>query len=211
MATEQIGSFDDLLALLERNPEYRARLRQLILDEEFQQLPAQVRALTEQMQELADQMRLVLSQLQDYGARLDYHGRRLDRLVEDEAERRFRQNAGAFFGEIARGIRALDRNELAIQVDDAIEEGRFNRADRRFVLALRGRDWDTNEERCLAIEVFAGVGQNDVERAKSRASLLEKLLGVPAIPVVSGYSIASEFQILADGQGVQVVITEESA
>ena len=54
-----------------------------------------------------------------------------------------------------------------------------------------------------------GLGQSDVERAKSRAILLEKLLGIPAIPVVAGYSIAPEFQQLADGQGVPVVITEE--
>ena len=131
MATEPIASFDDLLGLLQRNPEYRARLRQLILDEEFQQLPAQVRgnterldALTEQMRlltervdALAEQMRLLTErvdaltiQMGSVLRRLDRHDRQLSRLIGDEAERRFRQNAGAYFGEILSRIRVIDNN-----------------------------------------------------------------------------------------------------
>ena len=54
MATETITSFDDLLALLEQNPQYRSRLRQSILDEEFQRLLKQVNALTEQTRTLGE-------------------------------------------------------------------------------------------------------------------------------------------------------------
>ena len=237
MATEPIASFDDLLGVLQRNPEYRARLRQLILDEEFQQLPAQVRgnterldALTEQMRlltervdALAEQMRLLTDgltlteqvqnlagQMRSVLRRLDRHDRQLSRLIGDEAERRFRQNAGAYFGEILSRIRVIDNNDLAVQVDNAIREGRFNRDERRVLLALdlvlRGRDWDTNEEKCLAVEVSAGVGLRDVERSWSRASLVEKLYGVPVMPVVAGYSISPFYRQLADDRGVQVAI-----
>ena len=173
----------------------------------------QIRALTEQVKELVHQMKAVVARLDTHDTRLGRLERRTDYLMGSDAEWRFRRNAGAYFGDILRGIRVIDNNDLAIQADDAIVAGAFERADRRFVLALdlalRGRDWDTNEEKCLAVEVSVGLGQSDVERAKSRAILLEKLLGVPAIPVVAGYSIAPEFQRLADGQGVQVVITEE--
>ena len=192
MATEPIASFDDLLGVLQRNPEYRARLRQLILDEEFQQLPAQVRGNTERLDALTEQMRLLTervdalteqvqnlaSQMRSVLRRLDRHDRQLVRLIGDEAERRFRQNAGAYFGEILSRILVIDNNDLAVQVDNAIREGRFNRDERRVLLALdlvlRGRDWDTNEEKCLAVEVSAGVGLRDVERSWSRASLVEK-------------------------------------
>ena len=276
MATERIDTFDDLVSVLDRNPDYQRRLRQRFLDEEFLQLPAQTRALTErvnahteqiraltervnanteqiranteqiraltervnanteqiranteqiganteqiqalteQVKELVQQMKAVAAQLGRHDNRLGRLGQRTDYLMGSDAEWRFRRNAGAYFGDILRRIRVIDNNDLAIQVDDAIVAGAFQRADRRFVLALdlalRGRDWDTNEEKCLAVEVSVGLGQSDVERAKSRAMLLEKLLGIPAIPVVAGYSIAPEFQQLADGQGVQVVITEE--
>ena len=304
MATERIDTFEDLIGVLDRNPEYQRRLRQRFLDDEFMRLPAQtraltervnahteqiralteqvranteqiranteriqaiteqvnanteqiranteqiqanteqiralteqvranteriqaiteqvnanteqIRALTEQVRELVHQMKAVVARLDTHDTRLGRLERRADYLMGSDAEWRFRRNAGAYFGDILRGIRVIDNNDLAIQADDAIVAGAFERADRRFVLALdlalRGRDWDTNEEKCLAVEVSVGLGQSDVERAKSRAILLEKLLGVPAIPVVAGYSIAPEFQQLADGQGVQVVITEE--
>ena len=304
MATERIETFEDLIGVLDRNPEYQRRLRQRFLDDEFMRLPAQtraltervnahteqiralteqvranteqirasteriqaiteqvnanteqiranteqiqanteqiralteqvranteriqaiteqvnanteqIRALTEQVRELVHQMKAVVARLDTHDTRLGRLERRADYLMGSDAEWRFRRNAGAYFGDILRRIRVIDNNDLAIQVDDAIVAGVFERADRRFVLALdlalRGRDWDTNEEKCLAVEVSVGLGQSDVERAKSRAILLEKLLGVPAIPVVAGYSIAPEFQRLADGQGVQVVITEE--
>ena len=170
----------------------------------------QIRALTEQVKELVHHMKAVVARLDTHDTRLGRLERRTDYLMGSDAEWRFRRNAGAYFGDILRRIRVIDNNDLAIQVDDAIVAGAFERADRRFVLALdlalRGRDWDTNEEKCLAVEVSVGLGQSDLERAKSRAILLEKLLGVPAIPAVAGYSIASEFQRLADGQGVQVVI-----
>ncbi len=304
MATERIETFEDLIGVLDRNPEYQRRLRQRFLDDEFMRLPAQTRALTErvnahteqiralteqvranteqiranteriqaiteqvranteriqaiteqvnanteqiralteqvranteqinanteqiranteqiqalteQVKELVHHMKAVVARLDTHDTRLGRLERRTDYLMGSDAEWRFRRNAGAYFGDILRRIRVIDNNDLAIQVDDAILAGAFERADRRFVLALdlalRGRDWDTNEEKCLAVEVSVGLGQSDVERAKSRAILLEKLLGVPAIPVVAGYSIAPEFQQLADGQGVQVVITEE--
>ena len=181
--------------------------------EQIRALTEQIQALTEQVKELVHHMKAVVARLDTHDTRLGRLERRADYLMGSDAEWRFRRNAGAYFGDILRRIRVIDNNDLAIQVDDAIVAGAFERADRRFVLALdlalRGRDWDTNEEKCLAVEVSVGLGQSDVERAKSRAILLEKLLGVPAIPVVAGYSIAPEFQRLADGQGVQVVITEE--
>ena len=224
MATEPIASFDDLLGVLQRNPEYRARLRQLILDEEFQQLPAQVRGNTERLDALTEQMRLLTErvdalteqvqnlagQMQSVLRRLDRHDRQLSRLIGDEAERRFRQNAGAYFGEILSRIRVIDNNDLAVQVDNAIREGRFNRDERRVLLALdlvlRGRDWDTNEEKCLAVEVSAGVGLRDVERSRNRASLVEKLYGLPVMPVVAGYSISPFYREIANDRGVHVVI-----
>lgn len=234
MAAERITSFDELLEVLERNPQYRARLRQSILDEEFQRLPQQVTALTEQtrtlgevttslaerMDRFAEQMREhselfkdILLHLKNVDARFVPLERRMDRLMGDEAERRFRSHAPACFGSLLRRIRVVDRSSLADAIDDAIDGGTFAEADRDPLLLLdvvvRGRDIATREERYLAAEVSVGIGEGDILRAIDRAALLERLTGIPAVPVVGGYSISSRFRSIADERHVRVVIAEE--
>ena len=241
MATESITSFDDLLGLLERNPQYRSRLRQSILDEEFQRLPQRVDALAEQtrtlgeittslaqrmdqfaerMDQFAEQMREQSEQIKDIvlhlknvDARFLPLEKRMDRLMGDEAERRFRGRAPAYFGHLIRRMRVVDSSTLADKVDDAIDAGTFAEADRDPLLLLdvvvRGRDIETREERYLAAEVSVGIGEGDILRAVDRAALLQKLTGIPAVPVVGGYSISPRFRCIADERHVQVVIAEE--
>ena len=311
MATESITSFDDLIGLLDRNPEYRSRLRQAILDEEFQRLPEHVTVLTEQtrilgevttslaermdqltarvdqltermdqltermdqltarvdqltermdqltermdqltarvdqltermdqltermdqltermdqltarMDQLTAQMRHhsdlfkdIILQLKNVDARLSSLEKRVDRLTGDEAERRFRARAPSCFGHLLRRIRIVENSALADRIDDAIESGTFAEADREPLLLLDvvawGRDVQTREERYLAAEVSSGIGETDILRAADRAVLLEKLTGVPVLPVVAGYSIAPRFRSIAVARQVQVVITEE--
>ncbi len=241
MATESITSFDELLDVLERNPRYRARLRQSILDEEFRRLPQQVTALTEQtrtlgevttsmaermdrfaermdqfaeqMREQSDQIKDIVLHLKNVDARFLPLEKRMDRLMGDEAERRFRDHAPAYFGHLLRRVRVVDTSTLADEVDDAIDAGTFAEADRDPLLLLdvvvRGRDIATREERYLAAEVSVGIGEGDILRAADRATLLERLTGKPAVPVVGGYSISSRFRSIADERHVQVVIAEE--
>ena len=241
MATESITSFDELLDVLERNPRYRARLRQSILDEEFRRLPQQVTALTEQtrtlgevttsmaermdqfaermdrfaeqMREQSEQIKDIVLHLKNVDARFLPLEKRMDRLMGDEAERRFRDHAPAYFGHLLRRVRVVDTSTLADEVDDAIDAGTFAEADRDPLLLLdvvvRGRDIATREERYLAAEVSVGIGEGDILRAADRATLLERLTGKPAVPVVGGYSISSRFRSIADERHVQVVIAEE--
>lgn len=249
MATESITSFDDLIALLDRNPHYRSRLRQSILDEEFQRLPEHVTALTEQTRILgevatslaermdqltarvdelaehvdqmteqtrhhADLFKDILLHLKNIDARFLSLEKRVDRLTGDEAERRFRGRAASCFGHLLRRIRVVDNNALADRIDDAIESGTFAEADREPLLLLDvvawGRDVRTREERYLAAEVSSGIGETDILRAADRSALLEKLTGVPALPVVAGYSIAPRFRSIAAERQVQVVVIAEA-
>ncbi|MCY4374677.1 MAG: hypothetical protein OXC31_12955 [Spirochaetaceae bacterium] len=248
MATESITSFDELLDVLERNPRYRARLRQSILDEEFRRLPQQVTALTEQTRTLGEVTRSMAERMDRFAERMDQFAermdqfaeqmreqseqikdivlhlknvdarflpleKRMDRLMGDEAERRFRDHAPAYFGQLLRRVRVVDTSTLADEVDDAIDAGTFAEADRDPLLLLdvvvRGRDIATREERYLAAEVSVGIGEGDILRAADRATLLERLTGKPAVPVVGGYSISSRFRSIADERHVQVVIAEE--
>ena len=226
MATEEINTFDDLMALLERNPEYRERLRQQILGEEFESLPAQVRTLLEAVQSqavtlekhsrlLEEHTRLLeehTNWLHRIDRRLDRHERQLNRLLGDEAERRFRDNAAGHFGHLLRRIRVIDKSALADQIDDAIDAGLLTESDRRALMALdvvvRGLDRNTREECRLAVEVSSGIGERDIMRAADRAELLAKLTGLPTRAVVAGYSISNAYRQLADDNGVSVTITD---
>ena len=205
MAAEEIITFDDLMDLLERNPEYRERLRQQILDEEFLQLPAQMIALTEQV-------RLLTVQMRDVVTRLDHHDVQLARLIGDEAERRVQRKAPGYFGHLLRRIRVIVPAELADTIDDAIDSGSLDEADRVQLMALdvpvRGLDRRTGERAYLAVEVSAGIGKSDIERAVARAGLLEKLTGSPARAVVAGYSIAPAYRYMAAEQGVTVTMVQ---
>ena len=74
--TTPIQSFQDILDLLEQNPEYREAMRRHILDEEFRRVPADVRELRESIASLAQTVR-------EYVAATDA---RLGRLEEGQAE-----------------------------------------------------------------------------------------------------------------------------
>ena len=82
METETITSFDDLIGLLERNPQYRSRLRQSILDEEFQRLPEQVRALSEFSASQAERMDQLTERMDQLTERMDQLTERMDQLTE---------------------------------------------------------------------------------------------------------------------------------
>ena len=210
MAADEIMTFDDLMRLLERNPEHRERLRQQILDEEFRQLPAQVRAQSERFDALTEQVRQLTTQMRDVVIPLDHHDVQLARLIGDEAERRVQRNAPGYFGHLLRRIRVIAPSELADTIDDAIDSGSLDEHDRVQLMALdvpvRGLDRRTGERTYLAVEVSAGIGRHDIERAATKAGLLEKLTGHPALAVVAGYSIAPAYIYMAAEQGVTVTM-----
>lgn len=131
-------------------------------------------------------------------------------MVAAMAERRIRDNAPGYFGHILRRIRVIAPAELADTIDDAIDSGSLDEADRVQLMALdvpvRGLDRRTGERTYLAIEVSVGIGSHDIARAITRAGLLEKLTGHPARAVVAGYSIAPAYRYMAAEQGVTVTM-----
>ena len=66
---------------------------------------------------------------------------------------------------------------------------------------LSGRRRHDGQDIYLVVEVSGGIGAHDVERAKERAALLERL-GRPVVPVVAGRRINDEAAILAQERGV---------
>ncbi|MBI4493373.1 MAG: hypothetical protein HY690_11350, partial [Chloroflexi bacterium] len=140
----------------------------------------------------------------------------LTRSVEDlrgrfqgaEVERQYQQHAPAYFGRFARGLRIVDKSDLADLLDDAgvSEEERLEVlvAD----LVLVGRRREDGRSIYLVVEISAGVGRSDVERADRRARILRdamQRLGrqeIAAIAIVAGQSIDTPARALATERGV---------
>ena len=93
-----ITTFEDLLAVLEQNPQLRSALRNYILDEEFKQLPAIVRRNQELLEQFIQQQAEITANLQagidrlnetlnrfmeQTNAMLAAHAERMDRLEAD--------------------------------------------------------------------------------------------------------------------------------
>ena len=93
-----ITTFEDILAVLEQNPQLRSALRNYILDEEFKQLPAIVRRNQELLEQFIQQQAEITANLQagmdrlndtlnrfmvSTNAMLAAHAERMDRLETD--------------------------------------------------------------------------------------------------------------------------------
>jgi chromosome segregation ATPase len=116
---------------------------------------------------------------------------RLDRLVGDNLEERYRKNAYAFLGRNLRNIKVITAQELESRLEEHLTDAEVADAALLDVLVQgKIRHHPTTSEVLLAIEVSAVVDRADVERALRRAALLRKA-GLLAIPTVAGEEITA--------------------
>lgn len=114
---------------------------------------------------------------------------KLDRLIGDNLERRYREKGCAYLGELLRRVKTVDWEEV---IDNAAKQ--LNKREMSELLALdlllRGRviEHPEHPEVWLAMEVSALVNHKDVERAVRRAALLRRA-GYVAIPTVAGEEV----------------------
>jgi hypothetical protein len=134
---------------------------------------------------------------------------RLDGLTGKVFELQYAQRAPAYLSPLARRLRVLDPGRLADLLDDAVEAGQLTESERAAVLAtdlvLTGVRRENQTDVYLLVEVSAGIGPYDVERAYERARFLEKL-GRPVVPVVAGERIDPETEARARAAGVWPVL-----
>ena len=224
-----IDDFQALVRLLEQRPEWRAELRRLVLTEELLGLPALVQELARRVADLAEAQQRTEAELRELreglaelrravaglteaqhrtNDRLDRHEQHVADLRGRDFERRYREHAGAYFDDIARRARPLSNLQVAALIDEPGGEEQLTRAERRDLLladlVVRGRRWSDDAEVYLVVEVSAGLGPNDVERAARRAGLLSRLR--PALAAVAGAWITPEAESLADERGVWRVL-----
>ena len=125
------------------------------------------------------------------------HKRLFDQVSQlrgHDLERRYRENAGAFWGRWLRPVEALSPNEVREVLEAHLSEDEVEDVMRLDVLAWgRVRRAPESPPVWLAVEVSAVIDQNDVKRARRRAALLCRA-GYRAIPVVAGEQLTEGAQ-----------------
>ena len=101
--------------------------------------------------------------------------------------------------------------ELQDAIDDAEERGIIT-ADQGSHLELidviiAARNKSDGQECYVAVEVSDGIRDHDITRARDRAQTLATVMATLVIPAVVGASIAPQQQVLADREGVSVILT----
>ena len=115
---------------------------------------------------------------------------KLGQLIGDHLERRYRERAYAYLGQILRPVHAIPIQDMLAQLELHLQDAEVDDLLPLDVL-LRGRIRERDAqsgarpEVWLAMEISAVVDKGDVERAMRRAALLRKA-GLLAIPTVAG-------------------------
>jgi len=114
---------------------------------------------------------------------------RQNALWRDALERRYRERAYAYLGDVLRRVQVIPLQNLETELETRLSDDEMSDLYLLDVLVrgrLRHRP-DTSQV-WLAMEVSAVIDRNDVQRAQRRAALLRKA-GYPAIPTVVGEQV----------------------
>ncbi len=189
----------------------------------------QIRALTEaqvRTEERVGQLEAVVERLAEAQARTQEELRALVRevtgmkeevasLKDDVAslkgtdlQRTYRERAAQYFQAVLRRIRVLDHQRLADLLDDAVDAGRITLQEKEQVLqcdvAVVGRR--DGEQVYLLAEVSSVVDRSDVERARDRASILERATGLPVLSAAAGNHATAGAREEAKVSGVWLIL-----
>lgn len=181
-------------------------------EERLEALTQRVDALTQRMDELtqrvdaltADVQRLTLNVAELTGT-VRRLSDRLDRVMGDILELRYREHAGGYFGTWVRGARVIAPAELEDTLQERLTHDEILDV-LRLDLLVRGR-WRAlpeTPEVWLVVEVSSVIDEGDVARAWRRARLLRRA-GYRAVPVVAGERIIPEAEASARAQTVGVI------
>lgn len=209
-----VDDFEDLYRLLSERPEWRARLRPLILGDEFVELPERMARVEEQLIRIAE--------------RLDALGERMDQLITSqqlviERQNRMDGRMGNIEGDLLElrysdNLRNWFRPHLLkpqrLYIDDLqelleaqatgqVSEDEVDRV-ARTDLIVRGTQRGGAEQLLLAVEVSTTINPDDVVRA-DHAALVLRRAGYRAKALVGGYRAtedalekAKELDVLID-------------
>jgi len=217
-----VRDFEDLVRLLEEHPEWRARMRQIVLTQELLELPELVCQLVESQRRMSEEFvayrRLTDQRLADMATLLKWVVERLERLEnwqraeteQCEGERyegSVQRQALALFagGQGGNGSDLHVREKVRRWLAPLYKQGMIDEQENPLLSDLLW--W--KGERVMVTEVSLKVDAQDVRRAVARAHTLRKV-GVDAVPAVIGREWATpDTQTLAQQAGVEWMVDGE--
>jgi len=181
-------------------------------EQRVEELAEAQRRTEQRVEELAEAQRRteeVVRQLVEFQIRaekrLDRLETRVDAIWGEQLERRYRERAYAYFGQILRGAQAVAVSDLVAELEQRLSPEALESLLLLDVLVRgrAGRQPDAPEV-WLALEVSAVVDRHDVERAQQRAALLRQA-GYRVIPAVAGEEVTEGGQAAAREGAVLLV------
>ena len=181
MATaNRIETFEDLLRLLDDNPEWVEALRVRLLTKELLELPAR----------FAEYVKSNDERWNRNDARLDRWERDMGRLRARHARDSVREQADLLARDLgSRKVRSLTIADL-LDMSDAADTSGISTDDlrsfRRADLVLEAERLETGETHYIVVEVSYTVNGRDTTRAMRNAEYLTRFTGMQALAVISG-------------------------
>lgn len=214
-----INTIEDLEKVLRENPEWRERIRVLILDEELRRLPQRFeRFVEEEFRPLKKDVEVLKQDMTEVKKDVDLLKKEVGVLKMDVAslrgdnfERKVRENAPAFLGRVIRRLRPIDKFALADILDDAVDKGLISEEEREFAIKVdfvgKGRLKDSGKEVYVALEANLSLYPEDVGKVFKRAIVISRAVEQETIPVVVFVSASEDALALAEELGVLTVKT----
>lgn len=216
-----IRTVDDVVRILQAHPEWRERIREVLLSDEERQTPGRLHQVQDTLEHLVESHQQAIARLD----RLEFlHQKSVEiasslvsafRQYRDESakwysymlEIRFHQIAPAILGYYVRRPRVVDLGAL---LDDLRESGQeFTQEEWRDLAAidtlLSARHPATGEPIHVAVEVSWMIFPEDIQRISRRAQELTQR-GVKTLPVVTGEGITPDARDLAQQEKVLILL-----
>ncbi len=222
-----LETVEDIIRALQEHPEWRERLLNALLTDQYQQLPSRTDRLEEALARLAEESAKTDRRLQEWAQRNEERFRdvldglhtlsetmrllvqRIDRWETDMGsvkgitlELFYRDNATSILGRHFQRLKIVDKGEYLQQVQ---EHQQLSDSDWRQLvstdLLVRGVHRQSGKEYLMAWEVSWVVDSSDVERAAQRAEILRRW-EPNTLPVVAGKGITAGAQEAAQVRGV---------
>jgi hypothetical protein len=202
-----VSDFEDLVGLLAQHPEWRERLRPLVLGEELLAVPSRMDRVEAAIERLDAQIAALVRVTEAQGVRLDRIDGRLDRVeghlgnLEGQVlELRYDKNLKNWLGKWFWPIDVY-LDDLP-QVRDAVSRGKISQSEadalRHLDLIARGKPVSLVGAPAIlvAIDVSYTVNIDDVARAEQRAETLRRA-GYDTRALVGGYRATDDAEQLA--------------
>ena len=213
-----INTIEDLIRVLDENPQWVDALRVRLLTRELIELPETFAKFAEVVNQRLTRLETDVAELKvDVAGLRDDVGHLKGWSLESQIHSRIvpliSQALDVRRAEIMRSPVQELRPELRDTVEDGVDSQLISTEQQRRVIVtdcvLKARRRGTSSPVWVGVEVSSKIRPDDISRALETAHILTTVFGEESVAVVIGYSIDPQDQQLADDSGVVVLEVSE--